>query len=216
MDSMCCHTDRNTQKMSCVWNRRVTGELVYFLFLVCFTTARSSDTWTDRTAVFYSVQNCKHPGKYIGADIYKKKWKDIIFYRNSLSWSDWLLGSLLCLTATISRAWITFLENIQPHILLPRGFAVCEKTFPESPCAALFFSSFYGPFYSLSGGEWGEKHWSWAACCSINRSQNLPEMDERWFGGSDTPRRLAAARHDALCLRLAANLRQTSRDHSRD
>lgn len=74
-----------------------------------------------------------------------------------------------------------------------------------SVCSTFFF---FFPFMAFQftfrgGGE----HRSRAACCSINRSQNLPEMDERWFGGSDTPRRLAAARHDALCLQLAANLR---------
>lgn len=206
MDSTCCHTDRNTQKMSCVWNRRVAGvrELVYFIILLCFTTAWCSDTRTDRRTVFCYVQNCKHPGEYIWADIYIKKAHNIPREQPRLARLAFRIFALSYSDNKQSLNYIPW-EYSASHSAASRVCRVWKDISWISVCSTFFF---FFPFMAFQftfrgGGE----HRSRAACCSINRSQNLPEMDERWFGGSDTPRRLAAARHDALCLQLAANLR---------
>lgn len=206
MDSTCCHTDRNTQIMSCVWNRRVAGvrELVYFIILLCFTTARCSDTQTDRRTVFCSVQNCKHPGEYIWADIYIKKAHNIPREQPRLARLAFRIFALSYSDNKQSLNYIPW-EYSASHSAASRVCRVWKDISWISVCSTFFFFFPFMAFQFTFRGGW--EHRSRAACCSINRSQNLPEMDERWFGGSDTPRRLAAARHDALCLQLAANLR---------
>lgn len=154
MDSTCCHTDRNTEN---VWNRRVAGvrELVYFIILLCFTTARCSDTRTDRRTVFCSVQNCKHPGEYIWADIYIYIYKKAHNIPREQPRLARLAFRIFALSYSDNKQSLNYIpwEYSASHSAASRVCRVWKDISWISVCSTFFFFFFLlWPFNSLSGG----------------------------------------------------------------
>lgn len=94
------------------------------------------DTWINKGKRI-QAPNCKHALESISNMRILDKHKDFSILQEQTCWAEFVLGSVLCLTVTVNRVWITFWLLTGPweywaggrsHFLLPRGL----------PCADMF------------------------------------------------------------------------------
>lgn len=169
-----------------------------YLFFVLFSSLQLdilTHIWTNK--IRYPVHNCKLFENLIlrPQNVSKYKKNNNIFFANKLA-------------EPIQFFVLFYSDNKQSQNYIPREYSasysvaqravVCEKTFSESLCAALF--SFMACLFTFREKALG------LGCLLHSKSV----LYKAWFGVSDTPRHVLQLGVMHFCLQLAVNLSRKS------